>query len=489
LIIKPKKQNLNDSVSKVDPESLDKGFSVVGIGASAGGLEVLKELLVDMPLDTGLAFVVIQHLASGQVSMLTDILSRSTAMPVCKVEEDMKVEANHVYVISPDQNFAIKNNTLKKFPKENQTKIIDAFFTSLAIGKKEQAIGIVLSGIGSDGTEGLKKIKAAGGVTIVQDPKTAQYQDMPLTAISAQAPSFVLPSNLIAKELTHIAKQPQTANQEQKTCEPAKFNSEDYHNAIFAILKEAFEIDFSHYKESTTERRIARRMIINQKKSLKSYVKYLKSTQKEKQMLFDDMLIGVTNFFREPETFKLLESKVFPKLFKATQNGPVRIWVPGCSTGEEVYSIAIAIQEFLEKKNVHSRIQIFGTDINKNNIEKSRKAIYSKKIDAHVSENRRIRYFIKSDGNYRVADFIRDMCHFSVQDVTKDPPFFDVDLICCRNLLIYFDGYMQEKIIPFLYYSLKPNGFLVLGESESVRRFSNLFTPVDSKGSVFVKKS
>ena len=481
--------SINESKSGKEESAKLSSFPVVGIGASAGGLEALKMLLENLPSDTGLAFVIVQHLAAGQVSMLTEILSRSTGMPVHKVEDGEKVEPNNVYVIPPDNSMTIVNDVLELHPRVSNLRPVDAFLASLAVERKVQAIGIVLSGTGADGTEGLKAIKAEGGITFVQDPETAQYQGMPLSAIAAETAYFILPPDKIAKEIVRIAKHPQIIRAEIEAAKP-KATKEDYDKAVFAMLKSAFGVDFAHYKESTVSRRITRRMVINQIDNLKNYTEFLREHPKELQALFDDMLIGVTSFFREPNTFEIMKAKVYPEILKdRTHEAPIRIWVPGCSTGEEVYSIAITLHEFLEEKKTSDlQIQIFGTDVNDRNIEKSRQAIYAKNIEAYVSEKLLKKYFLKVNGNYQIAKFIRDMCIFAKQDITKDPPFSNLDMICCRNVLIYFDPFLQEKIIPILHYALKPNGFLILGESESVGKFTDLFAPMEKKGIMYIKK-
>jgi Methylase of chemotaxis methyl-accepting proteins len=368
-------------------------------------------------------------------------------------------------------------------------KGIDAFLTSLAGARKVQAVGVILSGTGADGTEGLKAIKEEGGLTFVQDPETAQYQGMPQSAISAEAAYFILSPERIAKELARIAKHPQITRAEilGTQVKPAK---EDYNKTIFETLKVAFNVDFTHYKDSTINRRITRRMVINQIDSLKNYVTFLRSHPKELQALFDDMLIGVTSFFREPQSFEVMREKIFPELVKNRQrDNPIRIWIPGCSTGEEVYSIAITIQEFLADKNLTNQfVQIFGTDINDRNVERARQGIYAKNIETSVPDNYLRKYFIKTDGNYQITKSVRDLCVFAKQDMTKDPPFSNLDIICCRNVLIYFDSTLQEKVIPILHYALKPNGFLILGESESVGKFTELFAPMEKKGVVYTKK-
>ncbi len=468
----------------------DDEFPIVGIGASAGGLDPIRKLLAHLPVNTGLSFVVIQHLAAGQESLLPEILSRSTQMKVCQVTDSMKVEPNHVYVIPPGTTITLKNSCLNLAPKAIAAKAINVFFTALASEKNKQAIGVLLSGTGNDGTEGLKAIKAEGGITFAQDPKTAQYPDMPQNAIDAQTVYFVLYPEQIAKELTSIAKNPQLISARAKAREAEQAKSETDLKKILMMLKTAFNIDFTHYKENTINRRITRRMIINKAENLKAYIEYLRANPSEMHSLFDDLLIGVTSFFREPKMFAALKEKVFPELVKNRPLGELmRVWVPGCSTGEEVYSLAIGIQEFLEENNiVDLRVQIFGTDANEKSIEKARQGIYPKVIKDNVSENRLKRFFNKTNGHYQIIKPIRDMCIFAKHDITVDPPFSNLDLIMCRNLLIYFDLHLHEKVLPIFHYGLKSDGFLVLGESESVGKFQYLFEPVTPKSSIFKKK-
>jgi two-component system, chemotaxis family, CheB/CheR fusion protein len=481
------------NVSEQTSETKLYSFPIVGIGASAGGLEALKIVLENLPPDTGVAVVIVQHLAPDQISMLTEILSRSTTMIVHKVTQGVEVKPNNVYVIPPDSSMTITGDALQLHPR-NETfgeglKGIDGFLTSLAKARRAQAIGVILSGTGSDGTEGLKAIKAEGGLTFVQDPETAQYPGMPQSAISAETAYFILSPERIAKELTRIAKHPQIIR-EEVLAEKPKPTKDEYTKAIFTAIKTAYNVDFTHYKESTINRRITRRMVINQIDNLKGYLAFLHSHPAELQALFDDMLIGVTSFFREPQSFKIMKEKIFPELIKNRQrDNSLRIWIPGCSTGEEVYSIAITLQEFLEENHLTNQsVQIFGTDINDRNVERSRQGIFANNIEASIPTGVLRKYFLKNNGNYQITKFIRDLCVFAKQDLTKDPPFSNLDMICCRNVLIYFDSNLQEKVIPILHYALKPNGFLVLGESESVGKFTELFGAMEKKGVVYIKK-
>jgi two-component system, chemotaxis family, CheB/CheR fusion protein len=478
---------LDSSLIK-DSEPEHRNFPVVGIGASAGGLDALRKLLECLPSDTGLAFVIIQHLMPGQDSMLSETLSRSTKMPVRQVDSATNVEPNTVYVIPPNKSMTISENVLELHLRLQNLKPIDAFLTSLAKERKSQAIGIILSGIGTDGTVGLKAIKNEGGITFAQKPETAQYAGMPESAITAESAFFILSPGKIAEELSRIAKNTQILSADLKAAELRTVRKDQL--AFFSLLKSAFAVDFSHYKGSTINRRISRRMVINQISEVKEYSEYLRTNPRELQLLFDDMLIGVTNFFREPQTFVILEEKIFPSILKnRTINDPIKIWIPGCSTGEEVYSIAMALEEFIESKEKTGVItQIFGTDLNQKNIDKACQAIYSKNIEENVTQERLHRFFISVNGNYQIKKSIRDMCIFAKQDLTKDPPFLNLDMICCRNVLIYFDSTLQEKIIPTLHYALKPNGFLILGESESIGRFTDLFSSIEKKNSIYVRK-
>ena len=407
-------------------------------------------------------------------------------MKVLQVTDGMKAEKDHVYVIMPGTTMTLKNGFLELVPKGTALKPINDFLVSLASELKTQAIGIVLSGTGNDGTEGLRAIKAEDGITFAQDPETAQYPDMPENAIAADTAFFVLPPEKIAEELTTLAKHPQLS-QLQKL-KDAKEGSDL--KKIYLKLKVAFGTDFIHYKETTMNRRITRRMVINKTTDLKTYLEYLQTHPIELQALFDDLLIGVTSFFREPKTFLAMKEKVFPEIIKKkSQSEPVRVWVPGCSTGEEVYSLAIAIQEYLEENIIlDAKIQIFGTDVNEKNIEKARQGTYRKSIEDNVSQSKLKKFFKDQDDSYQIAKSIREMCILAKQDITNDPPFSKLDLIVCRNMLIYFDIQLQERVVPIFHYGLKDEGFLILGESESASKFQNLFEALTNKGVIYRKK-
>jgi two-component system CheB/CheR fusion protein len=407
----PEKRKETDKQSNRKSSSDQGGRSipVVGIGASAGGLEAFKVFFECLPADTGLSFVVVQHLATGLESMLTDIISRFTKMPAQPARDKMPVKPDHVYVIPPGTSLTIDNRVLNLSPKGKSLKPIDTFFVSLAEDLKSQSIGIVLSGTGSDGTEGLKAIKAQGGITFAQTPISAQYPDMPQSAISADAADFVLNPDKIAQEVQKIAKNPQLVRNEIEskegiTAKETVPKKETGLNAIFTLLKSSFGVDFFHYKETVVNRRVKRRMVINNVDEIGQYIDCLKKHPNKLQALYNDMLIGVTSFFRETETFSALKEIVFPELVKnRSSKEPIRVWIPGCSTGEEAYSFAIAIQEYIEDNAmIDIQVQIFGTDVNEKNIEKARQAIYPKSIETDISENRLKRFFVTSDGNYQI---------------------------------------------------------------------------------------
>ena len=471
-------------VSRAEP-----AFPIAGIGASAGGLEAIKKLLENLPPETGLAFVVIQHLASNQESMLPEILARFTQMHVNKIEHGMQIEPNQVYVIPAGKIITIDNCHIELQPKGITLKPIDEFFCSLASERKTHSIGIILSGTGNDGTEGLKAIKAEGGITFAQEPNSAQYSDMPKSAINADVVDCILSPERIAAELGSIAKHPEITRQKIEVEEAKPHEVENDLQTIFILLKGVFGVNFANYKKTTIDRRISRRMILKKIETLNKYVAFLRKHPDEQQSLFDDMLINVTDFFREPNTFLALSEKVFPELAGKNQsNQAIRVWIPGCSTGEEVYSIAIALTEFIEQKSMDRQILIFGTDVNSKNIEKARRGIYLKTIANSVSEERLREFFTNSNGNYQVIKKIRDKCVFAKHDIMQDPPFSNMDLIVCRNLLIYLEPSPQERIMATLNYALKPNGYLVLGESESVGKFTNSFEPLTKRGVIFKKK-
>ncbi len=469
-------------------------FPIVGIGASAGGLAAFEAFFSGMPADRdpGMAFVLVQHLAPDHKSLLTDLIRRYTRMEVFEVVDGVKVQPNCAYIIPPNCDMAFLNGTLQLLEPASprgQRLPIDFFFRSLAQDLHELAICVVLSGTGSDGTLGLRAVKDEGGMAMVQNPQSTEYDGMPRSAINTGLVDYVLPAadmpaQLIAYAVYALGKPKRPAIvPESKSAGDLK--------KVFVILRSVTGHDFSMYKPSTIQRRIERRMAVHQINQLDGYVKYLQQTPTEVEALFRDLLIGVTNYFRDPQAFAALESSVIPQLFADKPTGTVvRIWICGCSTGEEAYSIAILLHEYLETLRQHFTVQLFATDIDKNAIEQARKGFFPSGIATDLTPQRLARYFtLESDGKtYRIQKTIRDMLIFSEQDVIKDPPFSKLDLISCRNLLIYMGGELQKKVIPLFHYALNPGGFLVLGTSETVGEFTSLFTTVDRKQKIYQRK-
>ncbi|MEG4864787.1 MULTISPECIES: chemotaxis protein CheB [unclassified Microcoleus] len=468
-------------------------FPIVGIAASAGGLEAFTGLLSHLPVDTGMAFVLIQHLAPDHKSLLTEILARQTKMPVSEVKDGMAVEPNQVYIIPPNTKMVLCKGVLQLSPREKiYGKYMpgDAFFTSLATDRGHKAIAVVLSGGDGDGSLGLKAIKAAGGMTFAQCQDTAKFDSMPNTAVATGNVDFVLPPEKIAEELANYS----GSGLLTSTISLAKVEESpepgDALATIFALLKSTAGVDFSHYKPTTIARRIQRRMVLYKLENLDDYAEYLRQNAAEVTALYEEILIHVTSFFRDPEAFENLKELVFPAI---TQNkspdAPIRIWVAGCSTGEEVYSIAICLLEFLSDRDLSPPIQIFATDISETAIGKARSAIYSENQMVDVSPERRDRFFIRAEegSSYRICKAVRELCVFARQDLGSDPPFSNLDLVSCRNVLIYLGESLQKKVMPIFHYSLNAAGFLLLGSSESTGKFSYLFTSVDKKYKIYAK--
>lgn len=471
----------------------EKGrFLVAGIGASAGGLEAFTDLLKHLPTDTGMAFILVQHLHPEYPSALTEILSRATSMPVTEVADGTLVCPDHVYVIPPNYYMGILHGVLHLMPRSDfrgQNLPIDYFFQHLAQDLGSMAIGVILSGTASDGVLGLKAIAAEGGITIAQDEKSAKYDGMPHSAISTGCVDFILPPDKIAVELTRIARHPYAVPKQEGSFAPDFSDDETLLNKIFLLLRRQTGNDFTYYKPTTIQRRIRRRMVLHKLERLTDYVRYLQGNTAEIEQLFHDVLINVTSFFRDPDAFVALKDKVFPLLKERSPDIPIRIWVPGCSSGEEPYSLAIALLEYLGDSSVNIPIQIFATDIDETAIAKARTGIYPESIKQDVAQERLQRFFIKMDGGgYQISKYIRDMCVFAVQNVVKDPPFSRIDLISCRNLLIYLGPVLQKKIMSIFHYSLKPDGHLLLGSAESIGSFSDYYRAVDVKEKVYTKK-
>jgi two-component system CheB/CheR fusion protein len=458
----------------------------------AGGLEASTELLKHLPLDTGMGFVVVQHLAPKHHSMLTELLARVTRLPVTEVTDGMVVEANHVYVIPPNADMAILSGALRLMPRpivSGPPLPIDSFFASLAADRGSKAIGIILSGRASDGTLGLKAIKANGGFTFAQD-ESAKYDSMPRSAIGAGYVDFVLPPEGIAKELARIGRHPYVAPLKPERVAPkAEPVAEDQLAKAFVWLRSATGVDFHHYKRATIVRRVRRRMVVHNMESLSDYIRYLQGNREELDALYHDILIAVTSFFREPEGFETLKKEIFPQLIvNRPPEAPLRMWVPACSTGEEAYSIAFCAAEFLRGIKSATRLQIFATDIGESALEKARLGRYTPSDVTGVNADRLRQFFESTADGYQIIKSIREACIFAKQNVTKDAPFSRLDLISCRNLLIYLDAKAQKKLMQTFHYALRSGGFLVLGRSEGIGEFTEFFDLVDKKHRVYTKK-
>jgi two-component system CheB/CheR fusion protein len=463
---------------------------VVGVGASAGGLEAFTDLLRHLPRDTGMAFILLQHLPAKQHSMLAQILSKATMLPVAEAREGIVPEADHVYILPPGEIMEIRKGALrlaKREITEGRYLPVDTFLTSLAADRGGQAIGVILSGTASDGVQGMKAIKEAGGITFAQDEHTAKYPGMPQSSIAAGCVDFVLTPEDIAKELSRIARHPYiTPAIEEGLIRPGE---ESAFSQILNLLKLSTGVDFSFYKHSTIKRRTFRRMALRKIEHLKDYLTYLKDKPDEVSALYADILINVTSFFRDPDVFDELKHSVFPILMQdRPADLPIRIWVPGCSTGEEVYSLVIALLEFFTDIGQEVPLQIFGTDIDNAAIDLARAGKYGEHVLENVSPQRLRRYFVRADSGYQIHKTIRDRCTFARQNLIKDPPFSHLDLVSCRNVLIYLGPVLQKKIIPIFHFALKPDGFLILGKSEAIGAFQEMFTLVDKKHKFYTKK-
>ncbi len=455
-------------------------FPIVGIGASAGGLEALEQFFRHVPSHSGMAFVLVQHLDPSHVSLLTEILQRSTHMPVTEALDEILVEPNRVYVIPPNRDMAIFHGKLQlSVPSEprGQRLPIDAFLRSLAEDQHENAIGIILSGTGSDGTQGLRAILGAGGVTLVQEPATAKYDGMPSSAIQAGCATQVLPVDKMPEALRSGARQ--FGSQDQILDDPKKTSEM---NHILMQLRTKTGHDFSLYKKSTITRRIQRRMLHHAIEDTDVYARFLKENPVEVTALFKELLINVTSFFRDADAFGVLQKEILPQLCKdKSEQSVFRAWVAGCATGEEAYSIGILLKEWMEENHHEFKVQIYSTDLDDEAIAIARAGIYPPAIAQDITPQRLRRYFTKEETGYRIKKEIREMVVFAIQNVLKDPPFTRLDLLSCRNLLIYLGAELQNQLIPTFHYALKSGGILFLSPSESIGNHTELFSPVNRK--------
>jgi two-component system, chemotaxis family, CheB/CheR fusion protein len=479
---------------KKEKKAKKKPFPIVAIGASAGGVEAVTELVRNLPASTGMAFVYIQHLDPTHKSLLVEILARVTKMKVQNAKQLTRVHPNNIYVIPPNKDLYILDGVLKlnnRRPKPALNMPVDKFFKSLAEVHREGSIGVVLSGNANDGTAGLKEIKNSGGLTFAQD-STAKFESMPKSAIAEGCVDMVLSPKEIAVELGRISKNTHILHQAllQSTGDGSPEIRDEELLPIIELLRKSVGVDFEHYKTSTIKRRIIRRMLLYKLPSLKDYLSYLKQHTNEITVLFEDLLINVTSFFRDPDTLEYVKKTIVPALLKGrTVDDPVRIWVPACSTGEEAYSLAIILTEIITDKGVHVPIQIFASDLSENAIAKARIGLYSKSDVAEVSPKRLQRFFTKIDGSYRINKLIRDTCVFAPHNLLSDPPFSRLDVISCCNLLIYLDPLLQKKVINTFHYSLKNEGYLILGKSEALGGGTSLFSVLERKFKAFLRKN
>jgi two-component system CheB/CheR fusion protein len=478
---------MNSSSKKV-PEITNENFPIIAIGASAGGLEAFETFFKSMTSDNDIAFIIIAHLDPTHASLLPELLQKKSKMEVHQIKDGMKVLANNIYVIPPNKMLSILNRTLQLFelPKVRGANLpIDSFFKSLAIDQGHRAICIILSGTGTDGTIGLKAIKDEFGMCMAQDVESAKYDGMPRSAIATGLVDFILPPEEMPTQLLKFINH--TLDHRLRSFAEDNDITPNALQKIFIILRAHTEHDFSLYKKNTICRRIERRMNVHQIDDINQYSRYLEESEIEVNILFKELLIGVTNFFRDEKAFDILKSKYIPDLLATLPSEyTIRVWVTGCSSGEEAYSLAIILQEVMLDIGKHFNVQIFGTDIDEDAIKVARAGIYPASILTNVSNTRIKRYFNKQeDGKYQIKKSIREMLVFAEQDVIKDPPFTKLDILSCRNLLIYLGAALQKKLFPIFNYSLKKNGLLFLGTSESIGQSNKLFTPLDKKWKVF----
>ena len=483
-----------NKIPEIDKELIKSPnlFPVVGIGASAGGLDAFKKLLKAIPEDSGMAYVLVQHLDPNHESLLVEILQKVTAIPVLEIADDIKVQPNHIYILPSNKMMIANDGVLELSPRPGKNKMernlpIDLFFTSLAEVHQSHAIGVVLSGTASDGTMGLKAIKDHGGITFAQDEASAQYEGMPQSAVEAGVVDFILPPDKIPQKILEVINIIRG-----KEVEGIPQQDEDVFKQILSLLRIRKGTDFTYYKQSTIRRRILRRMAINKTEELSVYLKYLREKKSEQDLLYQDLLIPVTDFFRDPKIFDNLCKSVFPLIVKNKKEGePIRVWVAGCSTGEEVYSIAICFKELMGDRfspDGHQRVQIFATDISEPAIAKARNGIYSKINVQGLSEEHLKEYFTKNNGDYQVKKSIRDLCVFAQHNFLKDPAFSKMDFISCRNVLIYMEPYLQKKALTTFHYALNPKGFLLLGKSETTSGVPEHFALCQVKGTAKTDK-
>jgi two-component system CheB/CheR fusion protein len=490
----PRPANAEASASAAPP------FLVAGVGASAGGLEAFSLILRPIPADAPLALVLVQHLARDHQSLLAELLATKTALVVAEARDNQLIQPGHVYVIPPDAHMTVIDGHLRLQTRPRGPEVpgaIDLFFSSLAEQYREKAVGVILSGSGNDGSFGIREIHAAGGLTFVQAPTEAQLNGMPRAAIATGASGLVLPASEIAIELLRLSHdkffhQPLARGDLCVGPEDNAKEDPDEHaqlRTLFQRLLQATGVDFGQYKLPTIRRRIQRRMALHRLRDLASYLALLETSPAEVENLHDDILIHVTGFFREPEAFSVFGETALPSLLTdLPASSPIRAWVPACSSGEEAYSLAITLTDQLERRTGSPEIQIFGTDVSDRMIDRARAGLYPESIASQVSPEHLRRFFLKVEAGYRVSTSLRERCVFARQDVTRDPPFSRMDVVLCRNLLIYLGVAPQRKMISVFHYALNPNGFLILGRSETIGAYADLFAPLDTRARIYKRK-
>jgi two-component system CheB/CheR fusion protein len=466
---------------------------IVGIGASAGGLDAFTRLVGHLAADTGLAYVLVQHLDPHHESRLPELLGRATSVAVVQATDGMKIEADHAYVIPPNATMTVTDGHLRVVERAHTSSphlSIDAFLCSLAEVHGAGAVGVILSGAGSDGARGIEAIKLEGGITMAQAPESAGYPSMPKSAVETGYVDFVLTPEEIAAQLTKLGRHVNKSLGSQPQRSRATAGTAEEMTKILLAVKSRTGVDFRQYRPGTVERRILRRMLLHRHDSHESYLEYLRANPEEIDELYDDLLIGVTSFFRDPEAFAVLQRDYFPKMLadRPTER-PLRVWVAGCAGGEETYSVAIALLESLGDEAADTAIQIFATDLSDKAITRARAGLYPEGIEATVSAERLRRFFVREDGGYRIRKAVRDLCIFSRHDIVRDPPFAHLDLVTCRNVLIYLEPTAQQRVFPIFHYALDPNGVLLLGSAESIGTASELFVPLDKRHRIFGRRS
>jgi two-component system CheB/CheR fusion protein len=466
-------------------------YPVVGFGASAGGLSAFREILENLNPDTGMAFVLVTHLASDHKSYLTEILERHTRIPVQPVVHGARPEPNHLYIVQPEQRLQLRGGAFyveERTSNQRGPLVIDTFFRSLAAEQKNHAIGVVLSGADSDGASGLKAIKGEGGIALVQSPGSAAQPVMPRSSIAADHVDLVVPPAELAVELGRLAAQfsrPEVRSLEEGVTPP---DDEQSFQRILQLLRNASGLELRQYKPETLRRRIARRLVLLRKDNLSDYYKFLQIRPDELRILQEDLLINVTRFFRDPGFWESLRENVLPVLLQdRPPDKPIRVWSAGCSTGEEAYSLAITVIEYLSSKNLDVPVQIFGTDASDQSIETARLAVYPESLADEMSPERLRRFFVKVDRGYQVSKRVRDTCIFARQNLSNDPPFSHIDILSCRNVMIYFNQVLQRQVMVTFHYALEPGGYMLLGMSEGLRDYSDLFSTVDRKHKIYMK--